>query len=192
MRYSKRRRYVRPRTRKQRGSGTITSETPFPEIKRQILQHYSELVSLKAACRTRCIEHMCSRHNTTVCAQTKDFIQNKMMLDTSGFCNNMMVGFPKTCRATATPSATPSATATATATYEDCVCDRFKHALYAFDMLKGTLGTIAKSTQEARWVTLATITTELFNHINVQGAELSEASRRFVQLTRQTGSTTLV
>jgi hypothetical protein len=119
-----------------------------------------------------------------VCAQTKDFIQNKMMLDTSGFCNNMMVGFPKTCRATATPSAT--------ATYEDCVCDRFKHALYAFDMLKGTLGTIAKSTQEARWVTLATITTELFNHINVQGAGLSEASRRFVQLTRQTGSTTLV
>ena len=47
MRFSKRQRYVKQRTRKQRGSGNISANTPFSEVKQQIVKQYSDLLSKK-------------------------------------------------------------------------------------------------------------------------------------------------
>lgn len=182
MRFSKRQRYVQRRTRKQRGSGNISANTPFSEVKQQIVKQYSDLLSKKEACMKKCVEYMCSKHDTTVCDQTKEFVSTKMALDSSGFCNNMMAGFPKTCRSSSSNSMAP---------YEDCVCDRFKHALYQFDMTKGRVDSIAKEKKEEQWFTIARITAELFEHVNKPGVILSEESRRFVRLKRQTGSISL-
>jgi hypothetical protein len=137
MRFSKRQRYVRRHTRKQRGSGNISSNTPLSEVKQRILKQYSDLLFKKGECMKKCVEYMCSKHDGIVCQQTKDFLSSKMALDSSGFCNNMMAGFPKTCRGK-----------NATASHDDCVCDSFKHALYEFDMLKGRVENIAKETHD--------------------------------------------
>ena len=182
MRFSKRRRYVNRPTRKQRGSGNISANTPFSEVKQQILKQYSDLLFKKDACMKKCVEYMCSKHDKTVCDQTKEFVSTKMALDSSGFCNNMMAGFPKTCR---------SSSSNSMASYEDCACDRFKHALYKFDMTKGRIDSIAKATNDEQWLTIARITAELFDYINRPGVVLSEESRRFVRLKRQTGSISL-
>ena len=65
------------RTRKQHGSGNISVNTPLSEVKKRILKQYSDLIAKKEACSKKCIEFMCSRHNTTVCEQTKEFLTNK-------------------------------------------------------------------------------------------------------------------
>lgn len=178
MRYSKRQRYLRRATRKQRGSGNISVNTPLSEVKQMILKQYSDLIAKKEACSKKCIEFMCSRHNTSVCEQTKEFLTRKTAMDSSGFCNNMMAGFPKTCRSSGN----------SVAPYEDCICDRFKHALYEFDMLKGRIERIANDIGGEPLLPISKIVTELFDHINKPGVSLSEESRRFVKLQRKTGS----
>jgi hypothetical protein len=182
MRYSRRPRYVRGKTRKQRGSGNISVNTSLSEVKQRILKQYSDLIAKKEACSKKCIEFMCSRHNTTVCEQTKEFLTRKTAMDSSGFCNNMMAGFPKSCRLASGNLAAP---------YGDCVCDRFKHALYEFDMFKGRIERIANDVGGEHLLTISKIVNELFDHINKPGVSLSEESRRFVKLQRKMGSISL-
>jgi len=169
------------RTRKQRGSGNISANTPLSEVKHRILKQYSDLIAKKEACSKKCIEFMCSRHNTTVCEQTKEFLTNKTAMDSSGFCNNMMAGFPKTCRSSGNM----------VAPYGDCICDRFKHALYEFDMLKGRIERMANDVSGEHLRNISRIVGELFDHINKPGVPLSEESRRFVKLQRKMGSISL-
>ena len=150
----------------------ITAETPRKRIKHIILHTYGHLLKLRNECNQKCIETMCTTKDAAVCEQTKQFITTKLSSDSSGFCNNMMAGFPKTCKST-NPAIPVSS-------YDECACDRFKHALTAFDMLKGRILTLFPTES------IADIMTELFDTMNNKpGTTLSDKTRTFIRLVPQ-------
>jgi hypothetical protein len=167
---------VLPTVQKPIVSEQITADMPVSEMKHLVLHKYSELLAFKSECFKNCIDIIC-RKNKGACQQTKDFIQSGVAMDTSGFCNNMMAGFPKTCGKTVPGN--PQAS------YDECACNRFKHALFEFDHIRLRIHELGISS-------LSKIIDELMNHINnKRGSTLSNNTRKSIRLVRQTADRSL-
>ena len=148
------------------------------EMKQTLRKHYNELVNYKMECFDNCIEYICSTQDPQVCTQTKDFLKTKPAADSSGFCNNMMAGFPKTCR--------PPTNSQSMASYDECACDRFRKSLIEFERLNAKLATMTRNGEN--WVPLSTIAKDLLEYVRIPGHILSEETSRFLQLQRISGS----
>lgn len=172
------------KTRKQRKPKKQTGSGNLPhliETKPLIVKMYSELLSYKIECFKNCVNYICEKEDAATCEQTKRFLQEKPAADSSGFCNNMMAGFPKTCLTN--PSGNPIAS------YDECACDRFRKALIQFEILNAKL---ARRSINSEWTSLAAIANELLQHIRMPGRTLSEEASKFIQLKRLSGSRSLV
>ncbi|NBT46941.1 MAG: hypothetical protein EBT07_03865 [Actinobacteria bacterium] len=176
MKYTRKTKATTKRSRKYRAQRGASAN--MADVKKRILQKYSETLERKGQCNTACVNYICTHHERAVCDQTTQFLKEKPAMDSSGFCNNMMAGFPKTCRSSADPSLVASDA--------DCACDRFKRSLYEMDMLKGEIETIAKT--NAEWLPVASIVKELFQSINIPGWVLSSEAQEYIRLKRQSGS----
>jgi len=157
------------RKQKQRGKGKTKTRTKATRQrgsshqKQEIIQAYSDLLTLRSECLNTCAKHMCSTQNAAVCEQTQAFLKEKPAVDSSGFCNNMMAGFPQTC-GLPSPSISPS-----------CVCYQFRTALSQFEKLKA---------RQNEWKPMVE---ELFRHINTPGYALSDQVKQFVRFKRMSG-----
>jgi len=191
-RTAKKRRSVRRKTRVMRGGElSVNASTPLPTVRKLIIDKYSDLLALKTECRAKCVSYICESQDSETCSQTTAMLESRPDAETSGFCHNMMAGFPKTCRIP-----TP---VNPLAPYDLCACDRYKFALTEFEGLKRKLQMLAGTNPE--WTQISNITAELFNQINLPNnatrnnlrkQPLTEEAEKFIRFLRQRGRFSLI